>query len=235
MPSATEDRTEEELNELKSLVASALETSGSLGKIRAELRASVFLTLKYQEQREDPSNALTLHNPKLQKYLESDRGALAVALLNDFFDHFDLPYTKGVFFQEICSEMDQNAGEQLLQTARLDTGGSLPALDVLLDYLPKPGRETTTKKQRDPISLNDSVDDEEGFLPPRDPASGNRAKAPLHKDLDTTDEDVAKLADIERRLQHYREAERSEQVTSDHTLSHSINSDEYDYVEDVGN
>ncbi|KAJ3045543.1 FGFR1 oncoprotein partner [Rhizophlyctis rosea] len=86
----------DELANLKSLVSDALLKRGILGKLKAQLRASVFSVL----QESDKGKELTLGSTKAQKLRESHEGKLALELVRDLLKCLDLEYTLAVFLPE---------------------------------------------------------------------------------------------------------------------------------------
>ncbi|XP_033861148.1 centrosomal protein 43-like isoform X7 [Acipenser ruthenus] len=93
--SATEEDTE-----LRDLLIQNLETSGVLNKIKAELRAAVFLALEEQEKVE---NKTPLVNESLKKFLNTKDGRLVASLISDFLQFFNLDFTMAVFQPEIST------------------------------------------------------------------------------------------------------------------------------------
>ncbi|XP_060773937.1 FGFR1 oncogene partner isoform X8 [Neoarius graeffei] len=91
--SATEEDTE-----LRDLLIQNLENSGVLNKIKAELRAAVFLALEEQDKVE---NKTPLVNENLKKCLSTKDGRLAASLITDFLQAFNLDFTLAVFQPEI--------------------------------------------------------------------------------------------------------------------------------------
>ncbi|XP_060080173.1 centrosomal protein 43-like isoform X2 [Ylistrum balloti] len=87
----------DEDTELRDLVAQTLETNGVLGKIRAQLRASVFLAL---EDQGSVQNKTPFANPDLQKYLNTKEGRTTAALVREFLEFFNLEFTLAVFDPE---------------------------------------------------------------------------------------------------------------------------------------
>ncbi|XP_068698862.1 centrosomal protein 43-like isoform X1 [Montipora foliosa] len=87
----------EEDTELRDMVAQTLESKGVLGKIRAQLRASVFLALEEQEGAE---GKIPLMNPELKKFLSTNEGCLVTGLVREFLEYFDLDFTIAVFDPE---------------------------------------------------------------------------------------------------------------------------------------
>ncbi|XP_041108531.1 centrosomal protein 43-like isoform X6 [Polyodon spathula] len=88
----------EEDTELRDLLIQNLENSGVLNKIKAELRAAVFLALEEQEKVEKKT---PLFNESLKKFLNTKDGRLVASLLSDFLQFFNLDFTMAVFQPEI--------------------------------------------------------------------------------------------------------------------------------------
>ncbi|XP_034555016.1 FGFR1 oncogene partner isoform X2 [Notolabrus celidotus] len=91
--SATEDDTE-----LRDLLIQNLENSGVLNKLKAEMRAAVFLAMEEQDKLE---NKTPLINENLKKFLNTKDGRLVAALMVDFLQVFNLDFTLAVFQPEI--------------------------------------------------------------------------------------------------------------------------------------
>ncbi|XP_026146651.1 FGFR1 oncogene partner-like isoform X6 [Carassius auratus] len=93
--SATEEDTE-----LRDLLIQNLENSGVLNKIKAELRAAVFLALEEQDK---VGNKTPLVNENLKKSLNTKDGRLVAGLVTDFLQVFNLDFTLAVFHTEIST------------------------------------------------------------------------------------------------------------------------------------
>ncbi|XP_059353829.1 centrosomal protein 43-like [Carassius carassius] len=93
--SATEEDTE-----LRDLLIQNLENSGVLNKIKAELRAAVFLALEEQDKVE---NKTPLVNENLKKSLNTKDGRSVAGLIIDFLQVFNLDFTLAVFQPEIST------------------------------------------------------------------------------------------------------------------------------------
>ncbi|KAM5164395.1 centrosomal protein 43 [Mantella aurantiaca] len=87
----------DEDTELRDLLIHTLENNGVLSKIKAELRASVFLALEEQERAE---NKPSLVNERLRQFLNSREGRLVAGLVTDFLQHFHLDFTLAVLQPE---------------------------------------------------------------------------------------------------------------------------------------
>ncbi|KAM3842571.1 centrosomal protein 43 [Diretmus argenteus] len=93
--SATEDDTE-----LRDLLIQNLENNGILNKLKAEMRAAVFLAMDEQDKVE---NKMPLVNENLKKCLNTKDGRLVASLIIDFLQVFNLDFTLAVFQPEINS------------------------------------------------------------------------------------------------------------------------------------
>ncbi|XP_007542061.1 centrosomal protein 43 isoform X5 [Poecilia formosa] len=91
--SAAEDDTE-----LRDLLIQNLENSGVLNKLKAEMRAAVFLAMEDQDRLE---NKTPLINENLKKCLNTKDGHLVASLIMDFLQVFNLDFSLAVFQPEI--------------------------------------------------------------------------------------------------------------------------------------
>ncbi|XP_015907711.1 centrosomal protein 43 [Parasteatoda tepidariorum] len=86
--------------ELRDLVVQNLESCGFLNKIKAELRAGVFLALSEEESFK---KKIPLFNKQLENFLNTDEGKLAVSVVREFLEYFNLSFTLSVFDPEVSS------------------------------------------------------------------------------------------------------------------------------------
>ncbi|KAL6486401.1 hypothetical protein MHYP_G00057930 [Metynnis hypsauchen] len=107
--SATEEDTE-----LRDLLIQNLENNGVLNKIKAELRAAVFLALEEQDKVE-VTNKTPLVNENLKKCLNSKDGRLVASLITDFLQVFNLDFTLAVFEPEINTLNGLDSRESLFK------------------------------------------------------------------------------------------------------------------------
>ncbi|KAL0967637.1 hypothetical protein UPYG_G00254770 [Umbra pygmaea] len=103
--SATEDDTE-----LRDLLIQNLENNGVLNKLKAEMRAAVFLAMDEQDKVE---NKTPLVNENLKKCLNTKDGRLVASLIIDFLQVFHLDFTLAVFQPEINSLNGLDSREQV--------------------------------------------------------------------------------------------------------------------------
>ncbi|XP_055980868.1 centrosomal protein 43 isoform X2 [Sorex fumeus] len=100
----------EEDTELRDLLVQTLESSGVLNRIKAELRAAVFLALEEQEKVE---NKTPLVNESLRKFLNTKDGRLAASLVAEFLQFFNLDFTLAVFQPETSTLQGLDGREKL--------------------------------------------------------------------------------------------------------------------------
>lgn len=178
----------EEDAELKELVIQSLENTGVLAKIRAQLRASVFLAL-------DDANTLQkkkpLANNELQNYLSTRTGEVVGNLFREFLLHFHLDSTLSVYESEsqfghsyssrdrhsLCRDLGLNSNEIPVKGPLIDA--------VVSKHIVQPGAADEdvrlTSAASDEPKSNSTVDAEEGSLDPffDDPVPNEENALPL--------------------------------------------------------
>ena len=88
------------MEEMKSLIISALDTKGVLGQIRAHLRSAVFKAVDEQDQPLKTGCGFKWENPKLYKILDTRFGTLLAEILRDFMEYFRMDYSLSTFIPE---------------------------------------------------------------------------------------------------------------------------------------
>lgn len=122
----------EEDTELRDLVAQTLETNGVLNKIRAELRANVFLALE-----EHTVKQAKVTNTELKSFLETKEGHQAFSLVREFLQHFDLDFTLAVLDPE-ASYSGKSASRKNLEN-ELNLGNCDSKKPLLMEFLKTKG------------------------------------------------------------------------------------------------
>jgi len=120
----------DEDTELRDLVAQTLETNGVLNKIRAELRANVFLALEEQ----DALKKKTLSNKTLKSFLETKEGMLAFNAVYEFLEFFNLDFTLAVLKPE-SNVLKISPREKLINDFNMQTVD--PKQPLLMELLKK--------------------------------------------------------------------------------------------------
>ncbi|XP_058235245.1 FGFR1 oncogene partner isoform X4 [Hemibagrus wyckioides] len=129
--SATEEDTE-----LRDLLIQNLENNGVLNKIKAELRAAVFLALEEQDKVE---NKTPLVNENLKKCLSTKDGRLVASLITDFLQVFNLDFTLAVFQPEINTINGLDSRESLSKELGFSESEGNKNMPLLLELV-KRGR-----------------------------------------------------------------------------------------------
>ncbi|GLV33819.1 hypothetical protein CBL_11295 [Carabus blaptoides fortunei] len=128
-----EDDTDNAEIELRDLVAQTLEENGFLAKIRAQLRAGLYLAL---ESEINTSEDQSTYNASLKSKLAIPEFKIIFCLVREFLEYFDLSYTCSVFEKEtfMGSTYRYESREKLIQD--LDIGiDTLHNAPLLLEVL----------------------------------------------------------------------------------------------------
>uniref|UniRef100_T1IY91 EF-hand domain-containing protein n=1 Tax=Strigamia maritima TaxID=126957 RepID=T1IY91_STRMM len=139
--------------ELRDLVAQTLENNGVLNKIRAQLRASVFLAIEDQPSNE---NKCQLINKKLKEFVNTDDGQTVACLIREFLEYFNLEFTQSVFTPETEESIQYNyhGREKLLEELGFDKSKHLNS-PVLLQVLHR-SQTSPTPLQLSPKNISNS-------------------------------------------------------------------------------
>ncbi|GFU12906.1 FGFR1 oncogene partner [Nephila pilipes] len=116
--------------ELRDLIVQNLETSGILNKIKAELRAGVFLAF---EEEGSLRSKIPLFNKSFDDFISTNDGKLAVSIVREFLEYFNLNFSLSVFDPEIaCSSPCLNRSELCNKLNLKDPEVDGPLISVLL-------------------------------------------------------------------------------------------------------
>ncbi|XP_042301725.1 centrosomal protein 43 isoform X5 [Sceloporus undulatus] len=190
MAAAAAAATEED-TELRDLLVQTLESSGVLNKIKAELRAAVFLALEEQEKVE---NKTPLVNESLRKFLNTKDGRLVASLVAEFLQFFNLDFTLAVFQPESSTAtpiIDESAHSppkssdgrshihtlpsKVTETSHSDTSNlsgdtkskaSIHFLPNELKPISQPNKDTDTKEKNSLVGEEDDADGDSFFDDP---------------------------------------------------------------------
>lgn len=142
----------DEDTELRDLLLQTLEKNGVLGKIKAELRAGVFLALESQEQSENISNS----NKRLLNFRSQNAsGQTCLELVQEFLTYFDLDYTNAVFSVEANSNTNAESRSQLLKKLNIQETerGSTPVLGHVLNSRPSEKNSPDSSPSKSQIEI----------------------------------------------------------------------------------
>ncbi|XP_061234761.1 centrosomal protein 43 [Neopsephotus bourkii] len=143
----------EEDTELRDLLVQTLESSGVLNKIKAELRAAVFLALEEQEKVE---NKAPLVNESLKTFLGTKDGRLVAGLVAEFLHFFNLDFTLAVFQPESSTLNGLDGRENLARDLGITEEGGTVGGPLLLEVVRKCQKNISSNGEVAPV-LSDSL------------------------------------------------------------------------------
>lgn len=152
---------EEDL-ELRDLVTQALESNGVLSKIRAELRASVFLALEEQDLLQSENS---FANKSFRNFIKTSEGMLLTQLVREFLEFFQLDFTLSVFDPETSfgKDYDYLGRNALLKDLGVKNfnGDSEPLLAQIFKVVSKKNvsenQNVTFRARKESQEINDST------------------------------------------------------------------------------
>ncbi|KAM8999924.1 centrosomal protein 43 isoform 2-T2 [Sarcophilus harrisii] len=151
----------EEDTELRDLLVQTLENSGVLNRIKAELRAAVFLALEEQEKIE---NKTPLVNESLKKFLNTKDGRLVASLVAEFLQFFNLDFTLAVFQPETSTIHGLEARENLARDLGIIEAEGTVGGPLLLEVIRR-----CQQKEKGSITGEGGLDLSDIHSPPKSP------------------------------------------------------------------
>ncbi|KAM9060534.1 centrosomal protein 43 isoform 1-T1 [Megaptera novaeangliae] len=151
----------EEDTELRDLLVQTLENSGVLNRIKAELRAAVFLALEEQEKVE---NKTPLVNESLKKFLNTKDGRLVASLVAEFLQFFNLDFTLAVFQPETSTFQGLEGRENLARDLGIIEAEGTVGGPLLLEVIRR-----CQQKEKGPTSGEGALDLSDVRPPPKSP------------------------------------------------------------------
>ncbi|XP_058530906.1 centrosomal protein 43 isoform X1 [Ochotona princeps] len=151
----------EEDTELRDLLVQTLENSGVLNRIKAELRAAVFLALEEQEKVE---NKAPLVNESLRKFLNTKDGRLVASLVAEFLQFFNLDFTLAVFQPETSTFQGLEGRENLARDLGIIEAEGTVGGPLLLEVLRR-----CQQREKGPRSGEGALDLSDVHSPPKSP------------------------------------------------------------------
>ncbi|XP_034847806.1 centrosomal protein 43 isoform X2 [Mirounga angustirostris] len=151
----------EEDTELRDLLVQTLENSGVLNRIKAELRAAVFLALEEQEKVE---NKTPLVNESLRKFLNTKDGRLVASLVAEFLQFFNLDFTLAVFQPETSTFQGLEGRENLARDLGIIEAEGTVGGPLLLEVIRR-----CQQKGKGPTNGEGALDLSDVHSPPKSP------------------------------------------------------------------
>ncbi|CAH7306272.1 centrosomal protein 43 isoform X3 [Phodopus roborovskii] len=159
----------EEDTELRDLLVQTLENSGVLNRIKAELRAAVFLALEEQEKVE---NKTPLVNESLKKFLNTKDGRLVASLVAEFLQFFSLDFTLAVFHPETSTFQGLEGRENLARDLGIIEAEGTVGGPLLLEVIRR-----CQQKEKGPASAEGALDLSDGHPPSKSPEGKTSANS----------------------------------------------------------
>ncbi|XP_070233129.1 centrosomal protein 43 isoform X3 [Bos mutus] len=163
----------EEDTELRDLLVQTLENSGVLNRIKAELRAAVFLALEEQEKVE---NKTPLVNESLRKFLNTKDGRLVASLVAEFLQFFNLDFTLAVFQPETSTFQGLEGRENLARDLGIIEAEGTVGGPLLLEVIRR-----CQQKEKALTSGEGALDLSDVHSPPKSPEGKTGAHTPPSK------------------------------------------------------
>ncbi|XP_028997739.1 FGFR1 oncogene partner isoform X7 [Betta splendens] len=169
--SATDDDTE-----LRDLLIQNLENNGVLNKLKAEMRAAVFLAMEEQDKLE---NKTPLINENLKKCLNTKDGRLVASLIMDFLQVFNLDFTLAVFQPEINWLNGLDSRDLVCRELGLSDSEVNKNSPLLLELVRRGQHKDTPPITQ--VLLDSNTSQTQVHLPEDKPSSGSLSKIPRYK------------------------------------------------------
>ncbi|XP_008005996.1 centrosomal protein 43 isoform X2 [Chlorocebus sabaeus] len=163
----------EEDTELRDLLVQTLENSGVLNRIKAELRAAVFLALEEQEKVE---NKTPLVNESLKKFLNTKDGRLVASLVAEFLQFFNLDFTLAVFQPETSTLQGLEGRENLARDLGIIEAEGTVGGPLLLEVIRR-----CQQKEKGPTTGEGALDLSDVHPPPKSPEGKTSAQTTSSK------------------------------------------------------
>ncbi|XP_057594856.1 centrosomal protein 43 isoform X2 [Hippopotamus amphibius kiboko] len=181
----------EEDTELRDLLVQTLENSGVLNRIKAELRAAVFLALEEQEKVE---NKTPLVNESLKKFLNTKDGRLVASLVAEFLQFFNLDFTLAVFQPETSTLQGLEGRENLARDLGIIEAEGTVGGPLLLEVIRR-----CQQKEKGPTSGEGALDLSDVHSPPKSPEGKTSAHTPPSKASSDASESDTRISSSEPR------------------------------------
>ena len=235
------------MDDLKNIVIQNLEQEGTLGSLRAQLRARVFKAIEnYADSNAKQQAGFQWQNPAAAKVHEDEDTKLVALLVKDFLEHYKMDYTLSVYLPEIAlsSSQDQISREDLAEKAGVSRNSDGPLLLQMLKQAKNPVAPAPQKKKEEtkqaPVQAATTATGKSPFTS-KTAESAVQSNAQTMGVDDLIEEDIVQdHEDIQLQPNSAREdiigASGNSASKSNMGIDQSIdtlNLDAYDYVEDV--
>ena len=142
------------MDDLKNVVIQTLEDEGTLGQLRAQLRARVFKAIeKNAEPAAKQAAGFQWQNPAAQKVHETEEARLVAHMIKEYLDFYRMEYTLSVYVPEAAlSNQESLSREELQRKAGLQSQTQTPLLVQMLKQLKSGGNSQPGKSAAAPTT-----------------------------------------------------------------------------------
>ena len=142
------------MDDLKNVVIQTLEEEGTLGQLRAQLRARVFKAIeKNAEPAAKQAAGFQWQNPAAQKVHETEEARLVAHMIKEYLDFYRMEYTLSVYVPEAAlSNQESLSREELQRKAGLQSQTQTPLLVQMLKQLKTSGNSQPGKSAAAPTT-----------------------------------------------------------------------------------
>ena len=142
------------MDDLKNVVIQTLEEEGTLGQLRAQLRARVFKAIeKNAEPAAKQAAGFQWQNPAAQKVHETEEARLVAHMIKEYLDFYRMEYTLSVYVPEAAlSNQESLSREELQRKAGLQSQTQTPLLVQMLKQLKSGGNSQPSKSAAAPTT-----------------------------------------------------------------------------------
>lgn len=121
------------MDDLKNIVIQNLEQEGTLGALRAQLRARVFKAIEnYADSNSKQAAGFQWQNPAASKLQEDPDAHLVALLVRDYLEHYKMDYSLSVYQPEAAIQNETTTKNDLASKCGLTAQSDQPLLVTLL-------------------------------------------------------------------------------------------------------
>lgn len=126
--------------DLKKFVLQSLDTNGTFGKIKAQIKSSIYKLIESQDRKTQMDNGFLLENPLASKAMQTGVGKLCAEIICEFMSFYHMDYSLSVFSPE-CNLQNIQIKKEEIQSKLgiINSDTSSPILLQLITLLEKAG------------------------------------------------------------------------------------------------
>ena len=173
------------MDDLKNIVIQNLEQEGTLGSLRAQLRAQVFKAIEnYADTNTKQSAGFQWQNPVAGKIHDDPDSKIVALLIREYLEHYKMDYTLSVYLPEVAMQGQQHhiSRDELAEKANIKSNadkemGEQPLLVQLLQNMRLKEQEAGSAKKAGGKNTESLAANEEKKEQPKSSKSPFRSSA----------------------------------------------------------